>query len=68
MSQNTSINWDAYPNFTEDEFRCKCGCGRAVINVENRPFPLNRMMSPVFMLLFLTESRMFVRRMTKYPG
>tara|TARA_R110000765_G_scaffold424614_2_gene535813 strand:+ start:822 stop:1205 length:384 start_codon:yes stop_codon:yes gene_type:complete len=21
------INWDAYTNFTADEFRCKCGCG-----------------------------------------
>ena len=31
MSQATAIllNWNAYPNFTEDEFRCKCGCGRA---------------------------------------
>lgn len=23
------MNWEDYPNFTEDEFRCKCGCGRA---------------------------------------
>lgn len=23
------IDWNEYPNFTEDEFRCKCGCGRA---------------------------------------
>ena len=23
------IDWDDYINFTEDEFRCKCGCGRA---------------------------------------
>lgn len=22
------IDWN-YPNFTEDEFRCSCGCGRA---------------------------------------
>lgn len=24
-----SINWDIYSNFSEEEFRCKCGCGRA---------------------------------------
>lgn len=23
------LNWKLYPNFTEDELRCKCGCGRA---------------------------------------
>ncbi len=23
------INFDRYPNFSEDEMRCKCGCGRA---------------------------------------
>lgn len=23
------IDWSHYPNFTEDEFRCRCGCGRA---------------------------------------
>jgi len=21
------MNWDEYENFTEDEFRCQCGCG-----------------------------------------
>lgn len=25
----TSIDWSKYPNFTADEFRCRCGCGRA---------------------------------------
>lgn len=28
------IDWDAYPNFSEDEFRCKCGCGRADMDME----------------------------------
>lgn len=23
------IDWSRYPNFTEAEFRCRCGCGRA---------------------------------------
>ena len=23
------IDWSDYPNFTEAEMRCKCGCGRA---------------------------------------
>ena len=23
------LDWTDYPNFTEAEFRCKCGCGRA---------------------------------------
>ncbi len=23
------IDWAAYPNFTEDEMRCRCGCGKA---------------------------------------
>lgn len=23
------LNWASYPNFTENEFRCPCGCGRA---------------------------------------
>jgi len=23
------IEFSAYPNFTEDEMRCRCGCGRA---------------------------------------
>ena len=23
------INWDDYKNFTEDEFKCHCGCGEA---------------------------------------
>ena len=23
------INFDRYPNFSEDEMRCRCGCGRA---------------------------------------
>lgn len=23
------LNWSRYKNFTEAEFRCKCGCGRA---------------------------------------
>lgn len=23
------MDWNKFPNFTEDEFRCKCGCGRA---------------------------------------
>lgn len=23
------IDWDDYPNFSESEFRCHCGCGRA---------------------------------------
>lgn len=23
------IDWSDYPNFTEDEMRCKCGCGQA---------------------------------------
>jgi len=25
-------NWTLYPNFTIDEMRCKCGCGRADMN------------------------------------
>ena len=24
----TDIDWSQIPHFTEDEFRCKCGCGR----------------------------------------
>ena len=23
------MNWDAWPNFEEHEFACKCGCGKA---------------------------------------
>ena len=23
------IDWNDYPNFTEKEFLCQCGCGRA---------------------------------------
>ena len=23
------INWSHYPNFTEAEFACQCGCGKA---------------------------------------
>ena len=26
------MNWDEYPNFTEDEFRCKCGCGNVFVD------------------------------------
>ncbi len=29
-----NINWDAYPNFSEAEFMCKCGCGRADMQPE----------------------------------
>ena len=25
----TTLDWNEYPNFSEDEFRCSCGCGRA---------------------------------------
>lgn len=28
----TAIDWSLYPNFSEDEFRCKCGCGQADMN------------------------------------
>jgi len=28
------INWSDYPNFTEAEMRCHCGCGRADMNPE----------------------------------
>jgi len=26
------INWNNYPNFSEDEFRCPCGCDQADMN------------------------------------
>ena len=25
----TPLDWNRWPNFAEDEFRCGCGCGRA---------------------------------------
>ncbi len=28
------LNWNDYPNFTEDEFMCKCGCDRADMDKE----------------------------------
>lgn len=28
------IDWSKYPNFSEDEFRCNCGCGRADMTVK----------------------------------
>lgn len=28
------LDWSKYPNFTEDEFRCNCGCGRADMQPE----------------------------------
>lgn len=28
------IDWSKYPNFSEDEFRCKCGCGACKIEEE----------------------------------
>jgi len=46
-------DWTAYPNFTEAEFTCRCGCGRADMddhfmfalqNLRDRlgfPFPIN---------------------------
>ena len=27
------INWETIENFTEDEFRCQCGCGICNVNV-----------------------------------
>ncbi len=47
------INWSDYANFTADEFRCRCGCGRAdmdsyfmarlqgVRDTYGRPMPIN---------------------------
>jgi uncharacterized protein YcbK (DUF882 family) len=28
------INWDMFTNFSEDEFCCRCGCGKANMNHE----------------------------------
>ena len=41
MSQATAIllDWNNYPNFSEAEFMCKCGCGRA----DMQPEFLNRL-------------------------
>lgn len=29
-----SLDWSRYPNFTEAEMRCKCGCGRCDMDPE----------------------------------
>ena len=31
MTETSGINWDKVKNFTQDEFMCKCGCGKAVV-------------------------------------
>lgn len=28
------FDWDQYPNFHKDEFRCRCGCGKALMDEE----------------------------------
>lgn len=47
------INWADYPNFSEEEFRCKCGCAKASMdkqfiddlqvlrNIVGFPLPIN---------------------------
>ena len=31
---NAMIDWTRYKNFSEGEFRCKCGCGSALMDAE----------------------------------
>lgn len=28
------MQWNKYPNFSEDEFRCKCGCGKVEMRAD----------------------------------
>ena len=32
MKDTGIVNWSLYPNFSREEFICRCGCGRADMN------------------------------------